>query len=256
MSGFKKFFLKLQLPFLALQEKRVLNSDLTILVENSKMKDWITSKSPVRTKMWYPGAGTKVSKFSTSFTPHRNGHFVSVGRLDESRKGWDRLLLAYKEAIDLQVSLPDLVIIGSGSFSFETQRLVDQLTPHYPIKILGKLSDRDRDSKIQSASFFLQTSFEEGLGLAALEALRFGVPLICSETDGSREYVLDGISGKLVPQGEHFVNRFAIAINQSQILDYEKLSVTSKNLFDSVFAEELSRKRLLEIVNNSFSRKS
>lgn len=256
MSGFKKFFLKLQLPFLALQEKRVLNSDLTILVENSKMKDWITSKSPVRTKMWYPGAGTKVSKFSSSVTPHRNGHFVSVGRLDESRKGWDRLLLAYKEAIDLRVSLPDLVIIGSGSFSFETQRLVDQLTPHYPIKILGKLSNRERDSKIQSASFFLQTSFEEGLGLAALEALRFGVPLICSETDGSREYVHDGISGKLVPQGENFVNRFAIAINQSQILDYEKLSVTSKNLFDSVFAEELSRKRLLEIINTSFSRKS
>ena len=256
MSGFKELFLKLQLPFLALQEKKVLKSNLTILVENSKMKNWIDSNSSVRTEMWYPGVGPKVSKFSSGSTPHRNGHFVSVGRLDESRKGWDRLFLAYKEAVDSNVSLPDLLIIGSGAFSLETQRLVDQLTPDYPIKILGKLSDSARDSKIQSASFFLQTSFEEGLGLAALEALRYGVPLICSETDGSREYVHDGVSGKLVPQGEHFVTRFAKAINYSQILDYEKLSATSKNLFDSVFAEELSRKKLLEIINTSFDRKS
>lgn len=256
MSGFKEFFLKLQLPFLALQEKKVLKSNSTILVENSKMKDWIASKSSVRTEMWYPGAGPKVSKFSLGSTPHRNGHFVSVGRLDESRKGWDRLFLAYKEAVDSNVSLPDLLIIGSGAFSLETQRLVDQLTPDYPINILGKLSDSARDSKIQSASFFLQTSFEEGLGLAALEALRYGVPLICSETDGSREYVHDGVSGKLVPQGKNFVNRFAKAIIHSQILDYEELSVTSKNLFDSIFADELSREKLLEIINTSFSRKS
>lgn len=256
MSRFKELFLKLQLPFLALQEKKVLKSNLTILVENSKMKNWIDSNSSVRTEMWYPGVGPKVSKFSAGSTPHRNGHFVSVGRFDESRKGWDRLLLAYKEAIDLDVSLPDLLIIGSGAFSFKTQRLVDKLTPHYPIKILGKLSDRERDFKIQSASFFLQTSFEEGLGLAALEALRYGVPLICSETDGSREYVHDGVSGMLVPQGEHFVTRFAKAINYSQILDYKKLSATSKKLFDSVFAEELSRKRLLEIINSSLDRKS
>ena len=253
MSKFKKFFLKLQLPFLALQERKVLNSNLTILVENSKMKEWITSKSSIRTEMWYPGAGAKVSKFISISKPHRNGHFVSVGRLDESRKGWNRLLLAYKQAIDMDVSLPDLVIIGSGSFSVENQRLLDQLTPHYPIRILGKLSDHERDSKIQSASFFLQTSFEEGLGLAALESLRFGVPLICSETDGSREYVRDGISGKLVPQGDLFVNEFAKAIIQSQIWDYEKLSESSKNLFDSVFAEELSKERLLKIISTTLS---
>lgn len=255
MSRPKQFFLKIQLPYLAFQERKVLNSNLTILVENSKMKEWIASKSSIRTEMWYPGAGAKVSKFTSISKPHRNGHFVSVGRLDESRKGWNRLLLAYKQAIDMDAALPDLVIIGSGSFSVENQRLVDKLTPHYPIRILGKLSDHERDSKIQSSSFFLQASFEEGLGLAALEALRYGVPLICSETDGSKEYVHDGVSGKLVSQGDHFVNRFAKVINQSQAWDYEKLSVSSKNLFDSMFTEELSRQRLLKIISVSLNRK-
>jgi hypothetical protein len=55
------------------------------------------------------------------------------------------------------------------------------------------------------------------------------------------------------------INDIVLELNTKtnvEILDYEKLSVTSKNLFDSVFAEELSRKRLLEIINTSFSRKS
>lgn len=255
MSKFKRAFLKLQKPALALQEKRVLNSNMTILVENSRMKDWIDSKFSIRTEMWFPGVGIKVSNLESKFSPNRYGHFVSVGRLDESRKGWDRLLLAYKAAIDSHISLPDLLIIGSGSFSFSTQQLVDQLTPHYPIRILGKLSDQDRDSKIESASFFLQTSFEEGLGLAALEALKFGVPLICSETDGSKEYVKEGFSGKLIPQGEDFVYRFAQAIKESQMWDYEKLSENSKKLFESLFTDEISREGLLKVINASINRK-
>ena len=255
MNRVKRFFLKLQLPLLALQEKKVLNSNITILVENSKMKEWIASKSSVRTEMWYPGTGDKVSKFSTSFRPHRNGHFVSVGRFDEPRKGWNRLFQAYKQAIDLHPSLPDLVVIGSGSFSAENQKLVDQLTPHYPIKILGELPDLERDSKIQSASFFLQASFEEGLGLAALEALRYGVPLICSETDGSKEYVFEGISGALVPQGDLFINNFIEAIIKSQEWDYPNLSASSRHLFETNFAYSVSQKKLVDIIRKTLSQK-
>lgn len=251
MSKFRRSFLKLQMPFLALQERRVLNSKMTFLVENSKMKSWIDSKFTGKTEMWFPGVGDKDSDLVPDFVPNRNGHFVSVGRLDESRKGWDRLLLAYKAAVDLHISLPNLLIIGSGSFSIETQQLVNRLTPDYGIKILGNLSDRDRDSKIQSASFFLQTSFEEGLGLAALEALKYGVPLICSETDGSKEYVHEGVSGKLVPQGDNFVNRFAEAIKESQNWDYERLSAKSRKLFESLFTDEISRQKLLEVISDS-----
>ncbi len=254
MNFLKKLLLKLQIPFLSLQERKVLKSDLILLVENSRMLNWVASRSNVRTEMWYPSAGNRVSSNHENLKPDIKGHFISVGRFNESRKGWIRLFQAYKKAFDIQSGLPDLLIIGSGSFSHEVQLFLEEIISSYPIKILGNLSDQQKDSKIVASSYFLQTSFEEGLGLAALESLRFGVPLICSETDGSREYVINGVSGKIVPQGKGFVDEFAEAILESQSWNYHKLNSGAKRIFDSTFAEEISELKLREIISSTQSK--
>jgi len=44
-------------------------------------------------------------------------------------------------------------------------------------------------------------SFEDGLGLAPLEALACGVPVIVTEDTGMKEYVADGVNGYVLPTG-------------------------------------------------------
>lgn len=254
MSRAKRCLLKSQLPLLALQERRVLRTDAIFLVENSRMREWVASRSRFEPEIWYPGIRSFETGVVSHINPNRKGHFISIGRLFEPRKGWARLFLAYKRAFDTLGGLPELQVVGAGSFPTDIQMLLDQLTPHYPIRILGELTDSERDLQIQSASYFLQTSHEEGLGLAALEALSFGVPLICSKTDGSREYIVEGLSGTSVAQGDNFIVEFSDAIIDSQNWDYSEFHKNAKKFFDSLFTNEISQQRLIDIIRRTMTR--
>ena len=256
MSGFKRLFLKFQIPILALQEMRVLRSKVTVLVENTRMQKWVQSRAINAPIMWYPGIESCKNELISSRNPQKTGCFISIGRLNETRKGWDRLFLAYKKAYDNCNDLPNLVVVGAGSFSRYTAELLSTLLPRYPIKILGKLSDDERDSTLSSASYFLQASHEEGLGLAALEALSFGVPLICSATDGSREYVIEGVSGTLVEQSSRFIEDFSQAILRSQTWDYNSLHRSSLDLYNKLFDKQISQDRLIGIISSKIEIKS
>ncbi len=253
MNILKKTILILQRPILAFQEWKVVRSNFLFLVENSRMHAWISNRSRFQTEKWYPGVASHAPELMGSGQPHVAGHFISVGRFGESRKGWDRLFLAYKQAFDSNSKLPELRVIGWGSFSKKDQDLLNQLTPHCPIRVYANLSDADRNGHIASASYFLQTSHEEGLGLAALEALSFGLPLICSKTDGSIEYVHEGITGTYVSQGPNFIFEFATAILSSQTWDFPFLHASSIQFFNEVFADEIANRRLAEVISRSLT---
>jgi glycosyltransferase involved in cell wall biosynthesis len=248
MHQIRRLILKIQYPVLALQERRVLQKNIIFLVENSAMLNWISPRIKTSSHLWYPGvrdSGYQVEKITAQ---KRNSYFVSVGRLDEARKGWERLLNAYKLAYDFNSKIPPLIIIGWGNLENSANQIMISMKEEYPIQILENLPDHIRDDYLVNASYYLQTSYEEGLGLAALEALSLGIPLICSETDGSREYVKDGLSGKLVAQTSNFIEDFAIELQNSKDWDYVALSLSSFALFNERFSITTSQSHLAEII--------
>lgn len=48
---------------------------------------------------------------------------------------------------------------------------------------------------LQSADCFAFPSYREGLGIAAIEALACGVPLIAAKNRGTKEYVKENVNG-------------------------------------------------------------
>jgi glycosyltransferase involved in cell wall biosynthesis len=250
-SLLKRWVLKIQIPLFQFQEWRVLRSNVQFLPENSKMYDWIKARSRLIPEKWYPPFASSTSDHLSECS--QSGHFVSVGRFEDSRKGWERLFDAYVMAFNVNSELPKLIVIGWGEFPKPLQEKIISLQLVYPIEVLPNLPNDERDHYLSSASYFLQASFEEGLGLAALEALSFGTPIICSETDGSREYVFEGISGFLVPQGENFASRFSKKIIDCHLYADPRMRESSKALFNNTFSERISTRRFVEIVTKTLA---
>lgn len=253
MSLLKRTVLKAQIPILSFQEWRVLKSNVQFLPENTKMHDWIKARSKNTPEKWYPPFTASTVNLLPEGAP--SGHFVSVGRFADRRKGWNRLIDAYVLAFNVNPQLPRLIVIGWGEFPKPLQEKINTLQNKYPIEVLPNLPSEIRDQYLFHACFFLQASFEEGLGLAALEALSFGTPIICSETDGSREYVRDGISGFLVPQVDNFESRFSEEIIKSVQNLGPSLRESSKTFFEETFSEHISTEQLIKIVNKTITQK-
>ena len=247
MTWAKRAMLKLQIPLFRIQENAVLRGKKIFLTENSQMKQWVETRSKRKSYLWYPGVNSGIKDLFSNKLNSNQGHFISVGRLNESRKGWSRLMSAYARAYDKNPDIPKLVIVGQGEFSAIDLNTLCNLQK-YPIEVHKNLTDSKKDDLLSTASFFLQASFEEGLGLAALEGMQFGLPIISSDTYGAREYVHQESNGFLVLQDDNFCENFTQAILETQNWDYQLLSQNSLNLYLENFSQKDNAKKLFEIL--------
>ncbi|MBI3982087.1 MAG: N-acetyl-alpha-D-glucosaminyl L-malate synthase BshA [Gemmatimonadetes bacterium] len=92
-----------------------------------------------------------------------------------------------------------LVLIGDGPDRAEAEVETERLGIRDEVFFLGKL-DTVADL-LQAADLFLLPSTSESFGLAALEAMACGVPVLASRVGGLPEVVVDGECGWLIPAG-------------------------------------------------------
>jgi N-acetyl-alpha-D-glucosaminyl L-malate synthase BshA len=86
-----------------------------------------------------------------------------------------------------------LLLIGDGPERYNIERLCRELGTCSRVVTVGKI--RDASSLISLSDLFLLPSEKESFGLAALEALAEGVPVISSNTGGLPEVNKNGFSG-------------------------------------------------------------
>jgi N-acetyl-alpha-D-glucosaminyl L-malate synthase BshA len=93
-----------------------------------------------------------------------------------------------------------LLMVGDGPDRYACEQLCRSLHLCDDIVFLGKL--RETRQVLELADVFLLPSESESFGLAALEAMAVGVPVISSNTGGIPEVNVDGYSGFLSPVGD------------------------------------------------------
>jgi glycosyltransferase involved in cell wall biosynthesis len=67
------------------------------------------------------------------------------------------------------------------------------------VRVLGSLSDDELSRLYRAADLFAFPSTKEGFGLAALEALACGLPVVASDIDALRTFLEHDRSALLVP---------------------------------------------------------
>lgn len=134
--------------------------------------------------------------------PEQTRVVIAVGYLTPG-KGFDLLVEA---AARLRTAAPDAhylivgPIVDSTTFRDELVRRVDQLGMGDCIRFCGHRDDVP--ALLCAADIFVQTSWREGLSRALVEAMYTGLAVVATDVNGTREVVVDGETGYLVPPGD------------------------------------------------------
>jgi len=177
---------------------------------------------------------------------------VGVSRL-VPRKGFDTLI---EVAAALRASRPRLQVLigGGGRDADRLQKLIDKLGA--PVRMLGRVTDEQLPLLYGCAdvSAMLCRSRwggleQEGFGIVFSEAASCGVPQIAGKSGGAADAVLDGLTGKVVPNPSDVAQA---ASTVAQLLDdaflRSLMSVASRERALNTFDYNVLTKSLAQVL--------
>jgi glycosyltransferase involved in cell wall biosynthesis len=229
-------------------ERRALTKVDAVLVLNSGMLDRVKSAGQECVLKTLPGIDTTVfSPATTGWRP--GGHLLSVCRLSDPRKGLERMVRAYADLVTLQESVPHLVLAGRGQLPAPLLSLVADLGLTSRVVVRPNVDRGEQLDLYRGASVFIQTSFEEGLGMSVVEAMACGLPVVCTDTAGARECVVNGETGFLVQQDSEARLPTLVAQCVLQILSGHGAAMgrRARERCEAVFSTEIAVTRFTEV---------
>lgn len=158
--------------------------------------------------------GIPVQNYRSALTQKTNQpvvRIISVGRLVKL-KNYETAILALDQLKHLSF---EYWIVGAGTLEASLKDLVKSLDLESKIKFLG--FRKDIPNLLQQADIFLQTSLWEGFGLAAVEAMATGLPVVVSDVPGLCEVVgTSGQAGFLIDPNspEQIAEKLAVLIDK------------------------------------------
>jgi glycogen synthase len=158
----------------------------------------------------------------------------SIGRVVKE-KGFDTLI---KSAELLRHRHPELcfVIAGNGPLLETYRQKVNHLSLSNTVFFIGFVSDNVRKALFEFCSMAVFPSLYEPFGLAAAEALSFGVPTIVSQTGGLQGLIEDRKTGYYMEPG----NEKSLANIIEHILEHESLASNIAERGKAVVEEKFS----------------
>lgn len=131
-----------------------------------------------------------------SNVPRQKNLIAYVGRI-KKYKSIDHLLYAVH---NLKKEYPvDLTIVGGGDGLLDLKKIAQRL--NLAVNFRGFVKENEKYEVYHQARIVVQPSIKEGWGLTSIEAQACGTPVICANSPGLKETVIDGKTGYLYEYG-------------------------------------------------------
>jgi len=139
---------------------------------------------------------TELAIFRARYAPPDAPLIFSVGRL-VYEKGFHVLLQAMPRVLK-EFPAAKLVLAGKGPLAGELRTQATALGIAENVYFAGFISDDDRDRFFSVASCAVFPSLYEPFGIVALEAMKYGCPVVASDVGGLGEVVTHDETGTLI----------------------------------------------------------
>ena len=112
-------------------------------------------------------------------------YILSLGRLVRT-KGLDYLIEA------MQYIDSKLIICGKGPDSKRLMKKIQKFRVSDKVEMKGWVSEEEKNELMSKCKMFVMPSLFESYGLAALEIMSYGRPIVCTDVNGLPDTVKDG----------------------------------------------------------------
>lgn len=154
--------------------------------------------------VYIPGVGVDTERFAVCTVDRSSKRaelgvkdedflLLSVGELSERKN--QKIVIDALAKMKNEGSIGNIVYlaVGKGDMQVFFEGLIKDNGLEDHIKLLGFRSDVDE--LCEAVDCFVHPSIREGLGIAPLEAMAAGLPLISASVNGIKDYTEDGLSG-------------------------------------------------------------
>lgn len=158
-------------------------------------------------------------------------------------KGHELLLEAMAEALRGAPELR-LIIAGDGPLRARLEGLAARLFPTEVVRFIGYVDDVR--PLMNACDVVIHPSLGEGFGLAALEAMAAGRPVVATRLDSLPEIVIDGETGFLVSPGtEELAQRLVVLARNRELR--EKMGARGRERARTKFTIEAMTEKTLTV---------
>ena len=99
-----------------------------------------------------------------------------------------------------------LTVVGSRQMDRrhvgKIKRIISAHKLDRQVRLLGSLNGRELKKILADSQLFVMPFSNEGFGIACLEALSYGLPVLGSAIGAVKEFIHSGVNGFLVPEGD------------------------------------------------------
>jgi glycosyltransferase involved in cell wall biosynthesis len=167
--------------------------------------------------------------------------FSTIGRLVK-RKNIEDLLHVIKQ---IQISNPSvLLIMGDGPEKGFIEARIRDLQLEGAVRLLGRVSEEQKYEYLNASDGYLSTAIHEGFGIVFLEAMECGLPVVCYDRGGQRDFLENGMTGYLVELGntEEFGYRLKDLLNSPSMR--AEIGSHNKEYVKNFYIESVAEKYL------------
>jgi glycogen synthase len=186
---------KYRLPFDEVEKRGLRFYDRFIAV-SGWLADELRARRPGAIVEPIPNGVEKIAYEAPATTP---GHLLFVGRLDLPHKGLDLLFEIFSRICRLRGErVPPLLVVGDGPDRKVVERMAEKSGFSHLIEFRGRVEGVEKYRLMSAAHAVLLPSRAETFGLAALESLAVGAPVVAFDVGPLREVVGGADGARLI----------------------------------------------------------
>ncbi|HWF44891.1 MAG TPA: glycosyltransferase family 4 protein [Candidatus Kapabacteria bacterium] len=225
------FLERRSLPIIHKSELQVLNGSQRILAVSEDAKEHIATLISKPVEVWPYPINTDLFH-SNEITDYQiPPRFLFVGRANDPRK---RIDLFFQACDIFHDRWPKIEFIAT-IVSLETE--TTQISPSIKIEYRQSISDRELIELYRTSTALVLTSEQEGLGIAAMEAMACGLPVLSTRCGGPETFIVDNKTGFFVTDPYDLAKRmYELATNKTL---RAKMGMASHERIENDFSEHV-----------------